>query len=85
MLQSGFSGAPVSRLFLLGLVGSYILAASIADYKPLFHIQLAPHWWQWQQWHLKQALRILLWQVRDWDSTGVFHLEGKLCAQIFLI
>lgn len=59
MLTSGFTNAPVTRLFIFSLVAASILV-SVADSKHLFYIQVVPHLWRY-----KQAWRIVAWQVRS--------------------
>lgn len=63
MLASGFTAAPISKYLLFGIVVSSILV-SITDTKYLFHIQLVPHIW-----HYQQFWRLLLWQSCYNNST----------------
>ncbi|KAI9761467.1 MAG: hypothetical protein M4579_000977 [Chaenotheca gracillima] len=65
MLSSGFTNTPASRIFLLFVVLSSILA-SITDSKYLFYIQVVPHLWRY-----KQAWRIFVWQICFTNSTEV--------------
>ena len=56
MLASGFTAAPVSRNLFFGTIASSIIV-SITDIKYLFHVQLVPHLWRFQQYW-----RLLIWQ-----------------------
>ncbi|KAK4974090.1 hypothetical protein LTR28_010485 [Elasticomyces elasticus] len=56
MLVSGFTGAPVSQILVIGIVASSLLA-NVADVKHYFWIGVRPHLWDyWQAW------RLLTWQ-----------------------
>lgn len=57
MLTSGFKYTPVSRLLLITVVITSIVA-SITDTKYYFYVQVVPHLWVWHQFW-----RILTWQV----------------------
>ncbi|TID15161.1 uba domain-containing protein ucp14 [Venturia nashicola] len=65
MLTSGFKYTPVSRLLLIFVVVSAIIA-SITDTKYYFYIQVVPHIWAWHQFW-----RILTWQLCYTNSTEV--------------
>ncbi|KAL8698681.1 MAG: hypothetical protein Q9224_001741 [Gallowayella concinna] len=56
MLASGFTAATVSRSLFFGTIVSSILV-SLTDTKYLFHIQLVPHLWRYNQYW-----RLLIWQ-----------------------
>ncbi|QDS74767.1 hypothetical protein FKW77_001523 [Venturia effusa] len=65
MLTSGFKYTPVSRLLLIFVVLSAIVA-SITDTKYYFYIQVVPHIWVWHQFW-----RVLTWQLCYTNSTEV--------------
>lgn len=76
MLASGFTGAPVSRVFFFGIIASSILA-SITDTKYLFYINVMPHLWRY-----KQFWRLLVWQTCYTNSTellfaamSIYHMR----------
>lgn len=76
MLASGFTGAPVSRVFFFGIIAFSILA-SITDTKYLFYIKIAPHLWRY-----KQLWRLLVWQTCYTNSTellfaamSIYHIR----------
>ncbi|KAK6536194.1 hypothetical protein TWF281_000438 [Arthrobotrys megalospora] len=63
MQVSGFTHTPISQFFVYYLVIAAV-AISVSDYKYLFHIQIIPHLWRWNQWW-----RILVWQF-SYANTG---------------
>lgn len=64
MFTSGFTNAPVSRLFLFSFIATSILV-SITDSKYLFNLLVVPHFWPY-----KQVWRVFLWQVRRVKSSN---------------
>ncbi|ODH13614.1 hypothetical protein ACO22_07079 [Paracoccidioides brasiliensis] len=65
MISSGFTNAPISKYALIFIIASSI-AASVADVKYLFYIQVVPHLWTyWQIW------RLGVWQLCYTNSTEV--------------
>ncbi|KAK4964324.1 hypothetical protein LTR66_012349 [Elasticomyces elasticus] len=65
MLVSGFTGAPVSQILVIGIVASSLLA-NVADVKHYFWIGVRPHLWDyWQAW------RLLTWQLCYTNTTEV--------------
>ncbi|KAI4129150.1 MAG: hypothetical protein LQ338_002385 [Usnochroma carphineum] len=76
MLASGFTAAPVSKYVFFGIIVFSILV-SITDTKYLYHIQLVPHLWRYQQYW-----RLLIWQSCYNNSTellfgvmAIYHLR----------
>ncbi|KAM5442073.1 hypothetical protein MferCBS31731_002902 [Microsporum ferrugineum] len=67
MLSSGFTNAPVTKLALIFIITSSIVA-SIADVKYLFYIQVNPHIWQYHQ-----LWRFLIWPLCYVNSTEVMQ------------
>ncbi|KAK6538038.1 hypothetical protein TWF694_010931 [Orbilia ellipsospora] len=63
MQVSGFAHTPVSQFFVYYLVIAAV-AISVSDYKYLFHVQIIPHLWKWNQWW-----RVLIWQG-TYANTG---------------
>ncbi|KAF3930921.1 hypothetical protein ABW19_dt0207450 [Dactylella cylindrospora] len=63
MQTSGFAHTPVSQFFVYYLVIAAVVI-SVSDYKYLFHIQIIPHLWKWNQWW-----RVLIWQG-TYANTG---------------
>ncbi|KAK6344147.1 hypothetical protein TWF696_007789 [Orbilia brochopaga] len=63
MQVSGFAHTPISQFFVYYLVVAAVLI-SVSDYKYLFHVQIVPHLWRWNQWW-----RLLTWQG-SYANTG---------------
>ncbi|EWC44796.1 hypothetical protein DRE_06434 [Drechslerella stenobrocha 248] len=63
MQVSGFAHTPISQFFVYYLVIAAVVI-SVSDYKYLFHVQIVPHLWRWNQWW-----RLLVWQG-SYANTG---------------
>ncbi|RPA74390.1 hypothetical protein BJ508DRAFT_243891 [Ascobolus immersus RN42] len=64
MLQPGFRSAPITKTLFITL-GLTSLLVSLADLKPLFHIQAHPHILTHGQWW-----RCLVWQLGGYMNAG---------------